>query len=80
MVEQGAALILEGAENQNVVLLVVGDPFGATTHTDFILRAKQAGIPYQVVHNASIMNAIGCCGLQVSIIIILSYDCMVYEL
>lgn len=43
---------------------MVGDPFGATTHTDFIIRAKEKGIPVQVVHNASIMNAIGCCGLQ----------------
>jgi hypothetical protein len=38
----------------------------ATTHTDLILRAVEKGIPYKVVHNASIMNAIGCCGLQVS--------------
>lgn len=44
---------------------VVGDPFGATTHTDLVLRAKEAGIQYRVIHNASIMNAIGCCGLQV---------------
>lgn len=43
---------------------MVGDPFGATTHTDFILRAKEKNIPYQVVHNASILNAVGCCGLQ----------------
>lgn len=45
-------------------MLVVGDPFGATTHTDVIIRAKEMNIKYQVIHNASIMNAIGCCGLQ----------------
>lgn len=45
-------------------MLVVGDPFGATTHTDLLLRAKNRGIKFQVIHNASIMNAIGCCGLQ----------------
>ena len=39
--------------------------FRATTHTDLILRAVEKNIPYSVVHNASIMNAIGCCGLQV---------------
>ena len=44
---------------------VVGDPFGATTHTDLVLRAKEVGVPFQVVHNTSILNAIGCCGLQV---------------
>lgn len=38
----------------------------ATTHSDLVLRAVNAGIPYKVVHNASIMNAVGCCGLQVS--------------
>ena len=39
-------------------------PSSATTHTDLLLRALERGIPYQVVHNASILNAIGCCGLQ----------------
>ena len=43
---------------------VVGDPFGATTHSDLFIRARERGIQTQVVHNASIMNAIGCCGLQ----------------
>lgn len=42
----------------------MGDPFGATTHTDMFLRAHELGLRVQVVHNASIMNAIGCCGLQ----------------
>lgn len=60
----GADSILDGADRVDIALLVVGDPFGATTHTDFIIRAQQKQIPYQVVHNASIMNAIGCCGLQ----------------
>lgn len=63
-VEQDADTILADALNNDVAMLVVGDPFGATTHTDLVLRAQQKGIPYQVVHNASIMNAIGCCGLQ----------------
>lgn len=64
MVESRADEILNNAQNVDVALLVVGDPFGATTHTDFIIRAKELNIKYQVVHNASIMNAIGCCGLQ----------------
>ncbi len=45
---------------------VVGDPFGATTHSDLFIRARERGIQTKVVHNASILNAIGCCGLQVS--------------
>ena len=42
----------------------VGDPFGATTHTDVLLCARALGIPTRVIHNASIMNADGACGLQ----------------
>jgi len=56
--------MLESAMNGNVAFLVVGDPFGATTHTDLYLRAIHRGIAVQTIHNASIINAIGVCGLQ----------------
>jgi diphthine methyl ester synthase len=66
--------IIEKSKKQNVGVLIVGDPFGATTHADIMVRAKQLGIEVGVVHNASIMfeiflskttrNAIGACGLQ----------------
>ena len=36
----------------------------ATTHTDIILRARALKIPTCVIHNASIINAVGACGLQ----------------
>lgn len=64
LVEQGADEILENADVTDVAFLVVGDPFGATTHSDLVLRAVNAGIPFKVIHNASVMNAVGCCGLQ----------------
>ncbi|KAK5647627.1 hypothetical protein RI129_002519 [Pyrocoelia pectoralis] len=64
LVEQSADTILEGADIEDVALLVVGDPYGATTHTDLILRAKDKNIQFQIIHNASILNAVGCCGLQ----------------
>jgi len=64
MVETRSDEILENAANEDVSLLVVGDPFGATTHTDIILRARALKIPTRVIHNASIMNAMGACGLQ----------------
>lgn len=64
MVETEADKILEGADQQDVAFLVVGDPYGATTHTDLTIRARDLGITVKVVHNASIMNACGCCGLQ----------------
>ena len=36
----------------------------ATTHTDLQLRARALNIPVKVIHNASVMNAVGACGLQ----------------
>ncbi len=36
----------------------------ATTHTDLVLRARQRGIRVQVIHNASIMTAVGVCGVN----------------
>lgn len=62
--QQCEELFLEAAREQDIALLVVGDPFGATTHTDLVTRCKQKNIPVKVIHNASIMNAAGCCGLQ----------------
>ena len=44
--------------------LILSPSGSATTHTDIILRARALGIPTRVVHNASIMNAVGACGLQ----------------
>ncbi|KAH0618368.1 hypothetical protein JD844_017502 [Phrynosoma platyrhinos] len=67
IVEQEADTILKDAHQCDVAFLVVGDPFGATTHSDLVLRAVKLGIPYRVIHNASILNAVGCCGLQVHI-------------
>ena len=64
MIETQSDEILKDAGTQDVALLVVGDPFGATTHTDILLRARALGIPTRVVHNASIINAVGACGLQ----------------
>ncbi|XP_043462017.1 diphthine methyl ester synthase isoform X2 [Leptopilina heterotoma] len=64
LVENESEEILSNSENEDVAFLVVGDPFGATTHTDLVLRAREKGIKTEIVHNASILNAIGCCGLQ----------------
>lgn len=64
MVEQNSDDIIDNAKEKTVSFLVVGDPFGATTHSDLVLRAIQKGIKYKIIHNVSIMNAVGCCGLQ----------------
>lgn len=57
-------LIIQPAKTQSVAFLVVGDPVCATTHTDLVLRAKEVGVKVEMVHNASIMGAVGACGLQ----------------
>ncbi|CAK8675862.1 unnamed protein product [Clavelina lepadiformis] len=64
VVEQESDKLFQRARDEDVAFLVVGDPFGATTHSDLVLRAIEQNIPYKVIHNASIMNAVGCCGLQ----------------
>lgn len=63
-VEQSVDEMLNQAKHSNVAFLVVGDPFGATTHADLVLRASVLQVPVQVIHNASIMNSIAECGLQ----------------
>jgi diphthine synthase len=56
--------ILQQAKSNEVAFLVVGDVFSATTHMDIYLRAKKAGIKTIVVHNASVLTAVGITGLQ----------------
>eukprot|EP00938_MAST-03A_sp_MAST-3A-sp1_P002243 g2243.t1 len=64
LVESSSDSMLKFGKDAIVSMLVVGDPFGATTHTDLFIRAKEMGVEVEVIHNASIMNAVGCCGLQ----------------
>ena len=62
-VESGCEDMIEMAKTEEVCFLVVGDPFCATTHSDLYLRCIQQGVQVQVIHNASIISAMGCCGL-----------------
>ncbi|MGM5488492.1 MAG: diphthine synthase [Nanobdellota archaeon] len=64
MVETKTATILHGAEHDDIAFLVIGDPFGATTHIDIKMQAESRGIPVQVIHNASVLTAIGITGLE----------------
>ncbi|RYO94762.1 hypothetical protein DL766_000025 [Monosporascus sp. MC13-8B] len=64
MVESNSDEILRDAQTEDVAFLVVGDPFGATTHTDLVLRARELSIPVRTVPNASILSGIGATGLQ----------------
>ncbi len=64
LVETDSNKILANAKTKNVSFLVIGDPLSATTHVDLILRAKENDIDVEVIHNASVLNAIGITGLQ----------------
>jgi len=64
MVESSSDDILADADKVDVAFLVVGDPFGATTHTDLVLRARELSIPTRSIPNASILTSIGTTGLQ----------------
>ncbi len=63
-VEQTDALVT-AARNKKVALLVIGDPFGATTHIDLMLRCKKQGVSLKIINNASILTAVGITGLQI---------------
>ena len=64
LVEQRAHEILDKAREHEVAFLVIGDVFAATTHTDIRLRAFKKGIQVKVIHNASVLTALGETGLE----------------
>ncbi len=63
-VESKIEPILQRAKTTDICILIIGDVFGATTHSDIYLRAKQLSVPVRVIHNASILNAIGSTGID----------------
>ncbi len=64
LVEKRADEILDKAVKENVGFLVVGDVFSATTHVDMYLRAKEKDIEIKIIHNSSILTAVGVVGLE----------------
>ena len=62
--EQGAEKIILEAQKKDVAFLVVGDPFSATTHVELYKLARERGILVKVIHNTSVLTAIGITGLQ----------------
>lgn len=56
--------ILKDAKEKDTALLIIGDVFGATTHIDILLRAKKENIETKIIHNASILTAVGVTGLE----------------
>lgn len=65
LVEKNAEeTILKNAKNKEVAFLVIGDVFSATTHIDILLRAKKLKIKTKIIHNASVLTAVGITGLE----------------
>lgn len=56
---------IDNAKTEDIALLVYGSPLTATTHISLILKCKKEKIPYQVIHNASIFDAVAETGLQI---------------
>ncbi|HII71806.1 TPA: diphthine synthase [Candidatus Woesearchaeota archaeon] len=63
-VEKGPDEMLDQALDGDVAFLVVGDPMGATTHIDLVLRAHEKGVKVEFINNASVLTAIGVVGLE----------------
>ena len=64
LTESGCDHILEEARNSDVAFLVIGDPLSATTHIEFLKQARMMGVELRVIHNASVLTAVGETGLQ----------------
>ena len=62
--EHGDEKIIEEAKKKNVAFLVIGDPFSATTHIELFKLARENKVPVKIIHNASVLTAIGMTGLQ----------------
>lgn len=63
LIEEGSENLLKEAESKNIVLLIIGSPFAATTHFELFKEAKIKNIKCEVIENASIYSAIGITGL-----------------
>ncbi len=51
-------------KTKNIALLVIGDPIGATTHINLLLEGKKQNIKVKIIHNTSILTAVGEIGLE----------------
>ncbi|MFA4887010.1 MAG: diphthine synthase [Candidatus Nanoarchaeia archaeon] len=63
MVESNPVFI-EEAKNQLIALVILGDVFAATTHSDLFLRAKKEQIEVEICHASSILTAVADTGLS----------------
>ena len=64
MVENKASEIIKRAKVKDVAFLVIGDALSATTHISLLMQAKEESVETEVIHNASILNAVSDTGLS----------------
>jgi diphthine synthase len=57
--------LVKEAKKENIALLVYGSPLTATTHISLIQEAEKSRIKYEVIYNASVLDAIAETGLQI---------------
>ncbi len=56
--------LIKEAKKENISLLVYGSPLTATTHITLIQEARKNKVKYQIIYNASVLDAIAETGLQ----------------
>jgi diphthine synthase len=56
--------LINEAKKENIALLVYGSPLTATTHITLIQEAKKQGVEYEIIYNASVLDGVAECGLQ----------------
>ncbi|KAL3116788.1 hypothetical protein niasHT_004289 [Heterodera trifolii] len=64
LVEQRIESLLDEARSADIALLVVGDPFGATTHAELVLRARAMDVPLKVAVSADAIDENKCPGTK----------------
>jgi len=58
-------VLIQPAKTKTICLLAIGHPLVATTHITLVTTAREKNIPVEIVHNASIVDAVAVTGLQV---------------
>ena len=62
--ENNMQRILDEAKKEDIALLIIGDVFSATTHINYSIECKKQNISLNIVHNASVLTAVGEVGLE----------------
>jgi diphthine synthase len=62
--EENSEFLVRKAKKNDIAVFVPGDPLSATTHIDLVYQARIRKIPVKIIHNASIVSAVGEVGLQ----------------